>query len=102
MDEARAGRADRDRDQRADRGDRDREHEWPAARAHHWAGLVLEVGARDDLPGAFARLVLIGELDPGEVDLHVTVSRSWSSPRRRRELTVPRGRSSSSAISPGV
>ena len=29
-------------------------------------------------------------------------SLSVSSPRRNRELTVPRGRSSSSAISPGV
>ena len=31
-----------------------------------------------------------------------TRSLSESSPRRRRELTVPRGSSSSSAISPGV
>ena len=37
-----------------------------------------------------------------EVDPHATVSLRVSSPRRRRELTVPRGRSSSSAISPGV
>ena len=33
---------------------------------------------------------------------HSAPSLMRSSPRRRRELTVPRGRSSSSAISPGV
>ena len=52
-------------------------------------------------PRTLARVVLAGNLDPLELDPH-TLSFSESRPRRRRELTVPRGRPSSSAISPGV
>ncbi len=48
------------------------------------------VGAPDDLPRALFDLI------------HASSSFSRSRPRRRRELTVPRGRSRSSAISPGV
>ena len=40
--------------------------------------------------------------DRGLGQPHSARSLSWSSARRSRELTVPRGSSSSSAISPGV
>ena len=53
-------------------------------------GRALLVRAPHDLPGA-----LLGVA-------HASSSFIRSRPRRRRELTVPRGRSSSSAISPGV
>ena len=65
--------------------------------------LRLALGERcaHDGQRPLARLVLVRELDPLQLALH-TVSFRESSPRRRRELTVPRGRPSSSAISPGV
>ena len=50
---------------------------------------------------ALAGVVLAGDLDVLELALHSS-SASASSPRRSREFTVPRGRSSVSAISPGV
>ena len=57
--------------------------------------------AATTLHDALAGLVLAGDLDPLELAPHSS-SPSASRPRRRRELTVPRGRSSASAISPGV
>ena len=48
------------------------------------------------------QVVLAGDLDPEKLPLHSRRSFILSSPRRRREFTVPRGSSSSSAISPGV
>ena len=62
--------------------------------------LALRERRRDDRPRARARAVLVRELDPPKRSL--TATRGASSPRRRRELTVPRGTPRSSAISPGV
>ena len=86
-----------DRDRKPERHRRDE----PAARARD--RLALRICRPHDLPRALAGLVLSGDFDA--VEPHRSSSSSAarrSSPRLRRELTVPRGRSSSSAISPGV
>jgi len=51
---------------------------------------------------AVGLVAVAGRILPGGAVAHSMRSLSESSPRRRRELTVPRGSSSSSAISPGV
>ena len=72
----------------------------------------------DDHPRPVPGAMLVGDRDLLELALHSSSAgisesesaasepasepESESSPRRRRELTVPRGRSSASAISPGV
>ena len=92
--------------QRCDRAAREYEpHPLPRLRAR----LALRVGGVDDLPGAGLRLLVDGrgvQQPPYAPFAHSGSSRSTvssrSRPRRSRELTVPRGRSSSSAISPGV
>ena len=72
-------------------------------RAAH-RGLAPHVRLADDRPGALLGVGVDRHLV--ECALHVrspsTASCSRSSPRRRRELTVPRGRSRMCAISPGV
>ena len=92
-------RCHRRRDDRDDRGG-ERERAQVAARPRD--GLPLEVRGAHDLPRAPARVVLARDLDSLQLALHSSRSFSLSRPRRRRELTVPRGRSSRSAISPGV
>ena len=88
------GWAQRRGDHGADDGRRD---ERPRMAAWPGDGLALGVGPAHDRPGALLGLVLSRSPEP-----HSSRSFSESSPRRRRELTVPRGSSSSSAISPGV
>ena len=89
-----SGRAQRRRDDRRDERPRDERPRVPARPRH---GLPRLVGGTDDLPAALACLVLVRS-----PVAHCSRSFRLSSPRRRRELTVPRGSSSSSAISPGV
>ena len=67
--------------------------------------LALVEGCRDDLPRPYARVVLALDWHVRERAVQrIRHSRSFSasSPRRSLELTVPRGRSRSSEISPGV
>ncbi len=61
-------------------------------------GRALLVRRAHDLP----RALLCALRRRNRVELHGSVSCSWSRPRRSREFTVPRGRSSRRAISPGV
>ena len=70
-------------------------------RASPRLGLPLGERGRHERPGALSRLLLARDLDRFQLASH-TVSFNESSPRRRRELTVPRGTPNSSAISPGV
>jgi hypothetical protein len=91
----RAGGGTHDRERRCE-GERG-----PDDRALPDRRLPLAVRGPDDLPRARPRVVLAGDLDPLELPPH-TCSFSASRPRRRRELTVPRGSSRSDAISPGV
>ena len=73
-------------------------------------GRALREGREHEPPAALAGLDLAGGLEPQQaraqellVGVHAsTVPASSSRARRSRELTVPRGRSSMSAISPGV
>ena len=70
------------------------------ARAHR---LALRVGGAHDRPRALlARRGRPARARAAASAFTRSTSSSRSSPRRSRELTVPRGRSSSSAISPGV
>src|SRR6266511_2971245 len=99
IDDGASRRCERCSDDR-DHGGGERELARMAPRPRH--AFALEVRGAHDVPRAPARVVLAGDLDSLEIALHSSRSFSLSSPRRRRELTVPRGRSSRSAISPGV
>ncbi len=91
-----------------ERDDDHRAAQPPARPAHRDA---LGVRAPHDPPGPLARRGILAGRQPrqrvaqlalGHAAGPSSASPSASSPRRRRELTVPRGRSSAAAISPGV
>ena len=92
------GRAERRRDDCA-QSNRNGSDTWPVRRPLHRRALAER--SRDHTPSTLASLVLLREVDALELALHSS-SPSTSRPRRSRELTVPRGRPSASAISPGV
>ena len=91
----------------------DREDE-PARRAGRAGRAVVRVGGADDVPRALLRRRLVRGAQLAEPVLEVAIAahepssaasiagRRRSSPRRSRELTVPRGSSRISPISPGV
>ncbi len=94
---------------------RDRHHGDPAARARGRGGGPVAVGGAHRRPRAVLGAGLVGSPHAGQrspggrlepvAHSRILLARcalSASSPRRRRELTVPRGRSSARAISPGV
>ena len=104
-----AGRRHADRDTRAD--DRERHEQAPGNATLARNSLAREKRLPHDVPctllgGVLAGDGLLEQQVPEVALLHSSDSPSWlckaSRPRRSRELTVPRGSSSSSAISPGV